>query len=278
MPIPQDKLISVIIGIYNCGETLADALDSILNQTYTNWEIILCDDCSADKSLEIAEEYRLKHPDKIHILKNLKNYGLNITLNRCLDAASGEYIARMDGDDLCPPDRFEKEIAVLEENPEISFVSSDMNFFDKSGIWGKTDVKERPQIADFLQGTQFCHAACMVRRDAYKTVGGYSVDKRLLRVEDYHLWVKMYEKGMRGVNIKEPLYMMRDDRNAMRRRTVRNRLNECYVKHLIIKQFNLQNHNYFFCLKPLLLTVMPGWLYNALHRNKLRKPETRKSI
>ena len=122
--------ISVLMGIYNCEATLPAAIDCILAQTVENWELILCDDGSADNTFSVAQGYVDKYPEKIILLKNEKNMGLNHTLNRCLETARGEYIARMDGDDLCSPDRFKKELAALEAHPEMALVSTAMTYFD----------------------------------------------------------------------------------------------------------------------------------------------------
>lgn len=264
----MNKLISVLIGIYNCQNTLAEALDSIINQTYTNWEIILCDDASVDGTYKIALDYQSRYPDKVKLLRNEKNMGLNYTLNKCLFEANGEYIARMDGDDISLPERFEEEITFLENNPDIAIVSTDMLLFDSEGVWGQTRKSQYPTKKSFVKSTPFCHAPCMVKKEAYLAVGGYSVENRLLRVEDYHLWIKMYEKGYKGVNILKPLYKMRDDRNAQRRRKFKYRFNEAYVKIYAIKHLNLPFYNYIFCLKPILLGVVPGFVYRILHKIK----------
>lgn len=260
------KKISVIMGIYNCADTLSEALECIVEQTYTNWQVIMCDDSSTDNTVQVAERYVRKYPDKFILIRNSENRGLNITLNNCLEIANGDYIARMDGDDLCSPLRFKKEVQLLENNPDIAIVSSDMEFFDEHGIWGRTHVKKRPEKKDFIQKTPFCHAACMVRKEAYFSVGGYSISKKLLRVEDYHLWVKMYENGFSGMNIQEPLYQMRDDRNAQKRRKFKYRLNEAYVKGYLIKHFGLPLYNYIYCIKPIILGLMPPNIYKRLHR------------
>ena len=211
-------VISVIMGIYNCDKTLAEAIDSLLAQTYSNWELILCDDGSKDNTVAIANGYVQKYPEKMKLLITDKNMGLNYTLNRCLAETKGEYIARMDGDDISLPDRFQREIDVLENDKNISIVSTAMILFDEQGDWGKTQLKEKPAKKDFVKHTPFCHAPCLVRKEAYVAVSGYSVDKKLLRVEDYHLWIKMYSKGYYGINLQEALYKMRDDRDAQRRR------------------------------------------------------------
>ena len=231
--------ISVIMGIYNCENTLKEAIDSILKQTITEWELIMCDDGSKDNTFTIAEEYQQRFPEKIVLLQNEENRGLNYTLNRCLSVAKGKFIARMDGDDLCSPIRFAEELAVLEAEPEIAIVSCDMAYFDESGVWGRISHPTYPQKKDFLYGTPFCHAPCLVRREAYEMVNGYSEDKKLLRVEDYHLWFKMYKAGYEGKNIGQVLYHMRDDRNAYSRRKFRYRLNEAYVKCLAVKELKL---------------------------------------
>ena len=83
------------MGIYNCEKTLAEALECIINQTYNNWELIMCDDGSTDRTIEVAESYVKRYPDKFILLKNKVNLGLNKTLNKCLKAAKGFNFERM---------------------------------------------------------------------------------------------------------------------------------------------------------------------------------------
>ncbi|MBQ7999660.1 MAG: glycosyltransferase [Ruminococcus sp.] len=259
------------MGIYNVEATLREALDCILAQTYTNWEVIMCDDGSADKTVEVAMEYVNKYPDKFVLIKNKTNQGLNITLNNCLSKAKGEYIARMDGDDTCSETRFAKQVEILDNNPDIAIVSTDMLFFDESGVWGRTHVKPRPEKQHYLIDNVFCHAAAMVRREAYMAVEGYTVDKRLLRVEDYHLWAKMYAKGYTGVNIQEPLYQMRDDHAAFKRRKFRFRVNEAYATLCACRLMEFPFYCRVYCLKPILKGLVPGFMYKYLHRRRLAK-------
>ena len=268
--------ISVIMGVYNCEDTLEEAVESIVKQTVPDWEFIICDDGSSDGTYHIAEKFQSAYPDKIFLLKNDCNMGLNNTLNRCLKAARGRYIARMDGDDICVPERFEKELVVLENEPEIAIVSSDMSYFDETGVWGRISHPEYPKPGDFLHETPFCHAPCMVRKEAFDKVGGYSEGKYLLRVEDYHLWIKMYKAGFRGKNIHEPLYLMRDDRAAYSRRKFRYRINEAYVKALAVKELNLPAIGYIYVLRPIIVGLLPNVLYNRLHRKKLKANEVTK--
>lgn len=264
----NDK-ISVLMGIYNCAGTLSEAIESILKQTYTNWELILCDDGSRDCTYAVAESIRQQYPEKIILLKNEKNMGLNYTLNRCLAQASGEFVARMDGDDQCAADRFEKEIAALREHPSMAVVSTAMAYFDENGQWGRGQVIPFPKKKDFLHGTPFCHAPCMVRRSVMEEIGGYTDDDKYLRVEDYDLWVKLYAAGYRGMNLDEPLYQMRDDRNAFGRRKFCFRINEARVLCKAVRLLKLPAYNYLRSLRPILVGLMPAWLYEKLHKKRL---------
>lgn len=274
----KNPVISVIMGIYNCGDTLSEAIECIVNQTFSDWELIMCDDGSNDDTYEIAISYKEKYPEKIIVLQNEKNRGLNYTLNKCLKQAKGKYIARMDGDDRCDKERFAIEINVLEKEPEIAIVSTDMEFFDESGVWGKISHPEYPVPEDFVKESPFCHAPCMVKREAYMKVKGYSVSDKLLRVEDYHLWIKMYKCGYRGKNIHKCLYQMRDDRNAYSRRSFKNRLNEYYVKRLAIRTFRLKKWNYLLALRPIIVGLLPNCVYDKLHKGRLAKKESWKSL
>lgn len=265
------KKISVIMGIYNCESTLSEAINSILNQTYNNWELIMCDDGSSDDTYKVAMEYKSKYPDKIIVIKNDKNCGLNKTLNHCLQYASGDYIARMDGDDISIADRFQKEIEYLENHKDIAIVSGPMIYFDENGDWGQGTSVPNPEKKDFLSGTPFCHAPCMVRAEAYKAVNGYSENKKTLRAEDYDLWFRMYELGYKGHNLSEPIYKMRDDANAYSRRKFKYAINEAYVRFTGFKRLKLPVTSYLYALRPIIVGLLPKPIYMKLH-HKSKNP------
>ena len=258
------------------GETyLKEQMDSILAQDYPHWRLIVRDDGSQDETYAVAERYKEDHPDKIILLRNPKNMGLNYTLNHCLQTVDTEFIARMDGDDLCAPTRLEKELGFLDAHLEFAIVSCPMVMFDEQGQWGQTSVIERPQIDDFCTHTPFfCHAASMIRSEAMKQVGGYTVDPKFLRVEDCNLWFKLYAQGYRGANLTEPLYMMRDDRNATHRRSLKARMNGCYVLYDGFRQLNMPLLKYRYVVRNAIIETIkcciPGGIYDYLHKNKYR--------
>jgi glycosyltransferase EpsE len=260
--------VSVLMGIYNCASTLDEAMESLYCQTFKDFKVILCDDGSADNTYEVAKHHADTH-DNVVLVRNEKNMGLNHTLNHCLKYADTEYIARMDGDDISLPTRFEKEVGFLDTHPEYAIVSTPMIYFDEKGEFGRGKGGFAPTKKTFINGTPHCHAPCMVRREAFEAVGGYSVDKRLLRVEDYHLWMKMYAKGYRGYNLDECLYAMRDDRQATSRRKFKYRLNVSYAHYLACRTLHLPLKGYFYCLVPILKGLTPLPIYNYFHRKHL---------
>lgn len=256
------------MGIYNCAPYLQEALDSLYAQTFQDFEVILCDDGSSDNTYEIAKINAAAHPH-IKLLQNAHNLGLNHTLNNCLMVAEGEYIARMDGDDVSLPTRFEKEVLFLDGHPEYAIVSCPMIYFDENGEFARGKAGGEPTKDVLNDGVPFCHAPCMVRKEAYNAVGGYTVDSRLLRYEDYNLWMKMFALGFRGYNISECLYAMRDDRTAAKRRTFRGRLNGIYAHKLAYETLDLSLLSFWkFAIVSIFKGLLPGSVYRYLHHLK----------
>lgn len=259
--------ISVIMGIYNCAATLVEALDSLYAQTYQGFKVILCDDGSTDDTYQVAADYAAHH-DNIILIRNERNMGLNYTLNHCLEYADTEYVARMDGDDISLPDRFEKEIRFLDQHPEYAVVSGPMIYFDENGDFRQGHPVEYPQIRTFIKSTPHPHAPCMIRTLVMEEVGGYTVEKRFLRIEDYNLWTKIYAAGYRGYNLQDPIYKMRDDRNAAKRRTFQARWNSTRARLYAYRRLGISLKDYPKAFLPTLIGLLPNSLYNYLRKQK----------
>ena len=261
----MEPRISVLMGIYNCAPTLQEALDSLYAQTYQGFKIILCDDGSVDDTLKVAEENAKLH-DNVLVIRNERNMGLNYTLNHCLEHADTEYVARMDGDDISLPTRFEKELKFLDRHLDVGVVSAVMIYFNEGGDLRKGKGKGRYVVAtDFISGTPLCHAVCMARTAVFKQVRGYSVNKNLLRVEDYHLWFKIFAAGYKLYELEECLYKMRDDCRALSRRNWLSRRNEAYVKYIGYKMLHLPWYCQIYAVVPILKYFVPNWLYRLVH-------------
>lgn len=219
----MEKKISIIMGIYNCASTLPESIDSILAQTYTNWELIMCDDCSTDDTYKVAEEYKNKYPEKIKLIKNETNSKLAFSLNHCLEYATGELIARMDGDDISLPERLEKQVQFLQENPDIQLVGTSMRRFNEKGLHDVVTPPENVDKYTLATRVPFCHATILTYKYVYDALNGYTVAERTVRGQDSDLWYRFFHKGFVGANMMDPLYLVREDENAIRRRTVKRR-------------------------------------------------------
>lgn len=269
-PTTHTPKISILMGVYNCASTVEEAIQSIIAQTVTDWEFIICDDGSADNTYEVVRALAEKEP-RIVLIRNEHNMGLAPTLNNCLRIARGTYTARMDGDDICAPDRFEKELAVLEADPNCAVVSCGMLSFDEDGVYGQSNYPEKPETTDFFRMSPFCHAGCMMRRAVLQELGGYNESDDVLRFEDFDLWYRLYKAGFYGRNLPEALYSMRDDRNAFRRRKLKYRVNVTRLNWKIYRDFKPGIRYLPGVLSPVIKGLLPEKLYVALRRAKLRR-------
>ncbi len=259
--------ISVIMGAYNCADTIEKSIESIQAQTVTDWEMIICDDGSTDNTAEIVDGCA-KSDGRIILIQNESNRGLSYCLNRCIELAKGEFCARMDGDDLCDPLRFEKQVQFLVDNPEYGLVSTTMKRFDENGEYSVPATGEPYEATkkDFIKGSPFCHAPAMIRTESYKRVNGYRDIPKTRGVEDYDIWFRMYAAGIKGCVLQEPLYSMFDGRGAAKRRSYKRRMNEAWVRKEGYKMLKIPFFSRIYILKPLLLGLIPQWLYRKLRK------------
>lgn len=260
--------VSILMGIFNCSKTLDESIQSIIKQTYNNWELIMCDDGSTDNTLEIANNYAVHYPDKIIVIRNKENKGLAYTLNQCLKHATGIYIARQDGDDISLPNRLEVQVEFLESNPQYSIVSTGMILFDEKGEWGEKKNVEAPKKLDYIKATPFAHAPSVMKKVALESVGGYRSIPKTNRVEDYDLWFRMREKDCIGYNLQQSLYLVRDDRDAISRRKLRFRINETLVKLEGYKRLKIPIYSYINAVKPIVVGIIPIKIYKYIRRKK----------
>lgn len=222
--------VSIIMGAYNCASTLAEAVQSILDQTYDNWELIVCDDGSSDATADLLGGFKAEHPDRIRILRNTANSGLAYSLNQCLSVADGTLIARMDADDRSAQDRIERQVAYLARHPGVDLVGTSMRRFSANGL---ADVVHPPSVKpdrySLRHGVPFAHATIIAYRHVYERLGGYVVAPRTRRAQDLDLFFRFFEAGFEGHNIIEPLYYVREDAAAVRRRDFRTRFSTSYL-------------------------------------------------
>ena len=261
--------VSIIMGIYNCEKTLDACINSILTQTYTNWELIMCDDCSEDKTYEIARKYSDKYCN-IKLLQNTENRRLAYTLNRCLEFADGDYVARMDSDDECLPTRFEKQVEFLNDNKKYALVGTAMKIFDETGITSIRRCKKVPDGPETWSTTPFAHPTIMMRKQCYEALNGYTVSIDTMRAEDLDLWFRFYMNGYIGYNLQEPLYLYREGKEDYKKRTLLAAIHTAKLRYEWHRRLNLPILSYWLCIKPIISSLVPVsilfWLHNRSNK------------
>jgi glycosyltransferase involved in cell wall biosynthesis len=188
----QAALVSIVLPVYNGEKYLAESLDSVLAQTYQNWELVIINDGSTDGT----ENLILNYPDKrIKYLPNDSNKGIIFSLNRGLQESNGEYIARLDADDIALPNRFEKQVEFLSENSDYALCGSYFQTIDSNGKVLK-DVRfpanNRDAQSFLLLHNCFCHSAIMMRSVIAKEL---KYDEKFQVCEDYDLWYRISRTG-----------------------------------------------------------------------------------
>lgn len=254
----KKDLISVLMGIYNIPskEILEKSINSILNQSYKNIEFIIIDDGSTNDTYKWAKEIT-KNDKRVILKKNEKNLGLTKTLNKCLKLATGEFIARMDGDDYSHKDRFEKQLSFLKNNKEYQLVGCNIENFDENGVWGKRIVPEIIKKEDFLFTSPIPHPTIMTYKKNLESVNGYRETWQTDRNEDYDLFMRMFSKGMKMYNIQEILFSYREDQKCYSKRKYKYRICEMIVRARGFKELKLYPKGIPYVIKPLIVGLIP---------------------
>ena len=195
-------LISVVLPVYNVGHYIEECLDSILAQSFQDFEIIVIDDCSTDDTVKLVESY--KDP-RIFIKKKDRNKGLIDSLNLGFEIAKGKYIARMDGDDISTTDRFQKQLDVLENNPQIDVCGCWLQQFGKKHEIIKHKKNHEKIVVQMLLSCSMSMGSVMFNRKSLET---YKFDINKKHVEDYDFWSRA-AWTCKFYNIQEVLYYYR---------------------------------------------------------------------
>lgn len=262
--------VSVIMGVYNCRNynLLKQSIMSIINQTYTDWEFLICNDGSTDDTLEKLNELK-KLDSRIKILSYEENKGLANALNTCLKNANGDFIARQDDDDVSYPNRLERQVKFLENNPQYAFVGTLADICDKNGIWGIYRVDECPDKKSFFWNSPFIHPSIMVRRTMYECVCGYRVAKETRRCEDYDMFMRAYAKGFSGYNIQEKLYKYTYENSPDKKyRPMKYRIDEMIVRYKGFKEMGILIKGIPYIIKPILVGMIPASILSKIKKKQ----------
>jgi glycosyltransferase involved in cell wall biosynthesis len=209
-PVPK---ISVLMPAYNAEKYITEAIDSILAQTFADFEFIIINDGSTDRTAEIVRSY--KDP-RIVFVDNEKNQGLITVLNQGMDMARGEYIARMDADDISLPERFAKQIAFMDAHPDVGLLGTQLQIFGYRH-W-KSSYPEKIGILDIHKINHINHPTVMLRKSVFDKYNlRYNHD--YIACEDYELWSRVV-RYTKVANLPDVLlkYRLHDANESVKKR------------------------------------------------------------
>ena len=196
--------VTMLMPAYNVERYIGRAIESVLNQTFTQFELLVIDDASTDGTLDVVDAFA--SDSRVRVVRQEQNRGRPSTRNHGLDIAEGEYVAFLDADDYCAPQRLAKQVAYLDTNPDIGGVGSWKKWVDQDGTPVAAKMRRFPLEPDevackMIRECTLGQTSLMLRRAA---IGNYRYDPAFPYSEDYELWARMIE-ATRFANLKEPL-------------------------------------------------------------------------
>lgn len=204
----EEPLVSIITPLYNSEKYIGETIESVLNQTYKNWEMLIVDDCSKDNGVKIVNEYVLKDK-RIKLFKNEKNEGVSFTRNKAIDLSQGIYIAFLDSDDLWKKEKLKKQISFMEKNNiDLSYTGYEKINMDGS-LRGEIRVPEKLDYKELLKNCLIGFLTAIYLKEKFKI---YRFKK--IKAEDYIFWLEILKQMDYAYGIQESLAYYRVSNNS----------------------------------------------------------------
>lgn len=257
--------ISVVMSIFNQENFLKESIESILNQTYRDFEFLILDDASTDKSLKIIKTFKDK---RIKVFQNRERQGLAKRLNFLIRQTKGEYIARMDGDDISSVNRLKEQIEFLDKHARIALVGSWVKIIDDKGkAIGefKHPIKYEDIKKAILSYNPFMHSSVMFRKNVFEKIGGY--DENLFYSQDYDLFLRVAVKYP-CVNIPKFLLKFRWQTNFEKQK--KQHLLALKIRFKAIQKYGYKKCEIINLAKPLLYYLIPIFIKKLYWQRKFR--------
>ena len=225
-------MVSILMPVFKTAPYLSEAMDSMLSQTFTDFELIVLNDCSPDDAEAILDTYT---DPRIVRYKGEKNAGLSNVLNVGIGMARGKYIARMDSDDISLPERLQIQVEYLEMHPDVDLVSVGMRLFGaKEATWIREQNPEKVKI-EALFHSPILHASSVWRKESFEK-HGLRFRQEMVPAEDYDLWTRALLKGLKLVNLPEVLYEYRIHDTQATVQTDKTTIKSCEVQKAFLKE------------------------------------------
>lgn len=251
----ENLKVSVIMSEYNTDvDSLEKSIRSVLDQSFTDFEYIIIDDCGQTDVVKFVAQFQ---DQRIRVVKNPHNLGLAASLNRAVQEAQGQYLIRMDSDDLSLDGRFAKLVAFIEQHPEYAVVSSrvmEVSDGKENGVLGTKGEKKKSNV---LSGDVPIHAAAIMNRQAILAVGGYP---EIDRAEDFGLWCELLLRGYRLYMLADILYVYNVNRVDYQKRSLKYRRGEIAARRYYNRLLGAGLAGHIRVLKSVLAGAVPGKL------------------
>lgn len=194
-------LVSIIMPAYNAENLISDSINSVLSQTYKNFELIIIDDYSQDQTSQVVENFILKDK-RVKLIKNIKNKGVAETRNTGLDQAKGDYVAFLDSDDKWVEDKLEKQLAVLKERNDVDVVYGSYYRFNSNGVKNVVKVLKLLDKKKLLKGNPIGNLTAIYNFKKYP-----EIRQKKIGHEDYLFWLEIFNSSpdVKGIGIQEPI-------------------------------------------------------------------------
>jgi glycosyltransferase EpsE len=263
--IQKNPFFSVLITVFNDERFLPTALDSLLQQEFDDYEVIIVDDCSFDSTPAIINDYSSKFRS-FKAIRNSENFGLGRSLTIGSESCRGEFIMRFDSDDVCFSNRMLVAFNYISSHPEIDILGSSAVIIDYHGT--KTGLRSVPlkhaDIANKVWACPFIHPSVFLRRSAYHSIGGY--DPSISRCCDYDLWFRAVKFNLHFHNIVEPLIYYRHDINTQRKNSTRYLFEQAAVGLRWCWRLKLSYWKYLAVVYPFIRGLLPLRIKSALYK------------
>ena len=201
----ENGLVSIIMAAFNAEKTIESAVKSVIAQTYTNWELLVVNDCSKDSTVDVVQKLARREP-RIRFLTNESNSGVSVTRRKALEAATGEWIAVLDSDDMWKPDKLEKQLTLSQRTgAELIFTGSAFIDNDGNPIDWQLHVPETLAHRELLKQNLVSNSSVLVKKELYKQF--YAIGDEMH--EDFAIWLGITKTGRKAYGIDEPLLIYR---------------------------------------------------------------------
>ena len=268
--------ITVLMSVYNDAAYLQEAIESILNQTFTDFEFIIFDDASTDGSSDILQQYALQD-SRIKLITNQTNRGLGFNLAQGIKIARSPWIARMDADDIALPNRLELQLNYVQAHPDVAIVGGCAIDIDSNGqfVSDRKVPLTHQQIRKLIWTNPFIHGTVLLNKAAITKVGSYS--SKLAKRQDYDLWFRCAKADLKFANLPQPLIKYRFTDNTLQRNNWKVALVHVRIGWLGCWQVKASPFAYVAITKQLVIVLLPpplrvvayNWLKQFDPRNKV---------